>query len=242
MELEEPTLSLSPINDTKSDEINNGATDKESTSVENKDSVEVEQVIKVVASKPQMEDASEDLPLQESDKENSTSETKPRPSIHEEQTNEKIPTSQEFTRETLDHDVPIGPTQIENTESEEMSFKPEQEHHCYQENKEHEEMPSEPDQEHSSNQENKEHEEMPSEPDQEHTSNQENKEREEMPSEPDQEHPSNQEIPLNNDRLRTILGRMLGRIIGKKAASYVEGVIRYIGEPGRWFLTLIKKK
>lgn len=202
MELEEPTPSLPPINDTECDEINNGATGKESTSVENKDSMKVEQVIKVVASKPQSENATEDLPLQESDKENSTSETKPRPSIHEEQTNEKIPTAQEFTRETLGHDVPIGPIQIENTESEEMSSEPEQEHRCNQENNEHEEMPSE----HG------------------------------------QEHPSNQEIPLNNDRLRTILGRMLGRIIGKKAASYVEGVIRYIGEPGRWFLTLIKKK
>ena len=166
---------------------------KESTSVESKDSMEVEQVIKVAASKPQIENASEDLPLQESDKEITTPETKmglkkvmanvpettagfsifnPQPSIHKEQTKEKIPTPQEFTREILDHDITIGPTQIERG----------------------------------------------------------------------QEHPSNQEIPMDDERVRTILGRMLGRIIGKKAASYVEEAIRYILDPGRWFLTLIKKK
>ena len=61
----------------------------------------------------------------------------------------------------------------------------------------------------------------------------------EEPLEPDQKHPSNQEIPIDDERARTILERILGIIIGKKAA---EKVIKYIGKPGSWLHKLIKKK
>ena len=61
----------------------------------------------------------------------------------------------------------------------------------------------------------------------------------------EEKHPSDMKIPMDKERVRTILGRIVEPILGERAASYVDEAIRYICKPGKWLIEkvsfLIKK-